>query len=135
MLQTAGVDKRKGQPVNFFIRAHYANRSRDDLMDLYKKLNDTNTVTFTLYSDDQYYFKGGLMPLNIQEVKDAIRFFSPEKSYLQVSDEIRAALELNGLSNPRVSINSALTIDQWSLLLLIVFSVVNFVGNFVFHKN
>lgn len=131
MLKEAGVDK--GQPINFQIRGHYAYRSRENLMDLYRKLNETNPVTFTLYSDDQYYFiKNALTPPNITEMREVIQFLGPENVYLQVSDEVRADLDLRGLSNPRprstINVNSAPPFLQLNFLSLIVaFTVVKFV--------
>lgn len=100
------VDQRIGQPINSFIRGHYANRSRENLMDLYKKLSKSNPVTFTLYTDEQYYRRNqsALTPINIVELRDAIEFLGPQNVYLQVSDEIRADLDLRGLSNSRSTI-------------------------------
>lgn len=126
MLQTAEVDKIERQTINFFIRGHYANRSRENLMDLYEKLNRTNTVTFTLYSDEQYQTDDLGIPLNMTEMRDAIQFFGPENVYLQVSDEIRSELNLNRLSNPRDSINGVASLAEVELLTLIMFVVLHF---------
>lgn len=135
MLKDAGVIKEKGKPINFFIRGHYANRSRDSLMDLYKKLNETNRVTFTLYSDEEYYTgRGTVTPPNIPEYRDVIEFLGPDKVHLQISDEIRADLDLHGLSNPRSKDKkSAATIVQFNFILLTVFITVKLVENFAFY--
>lgn len=101
-LKDAKVDQINGQEVNFFIRSHYANRSRENLMDLYKQLGKNNRVTFTIYSDEQYWFEPKpLTPLDIADVRDAIMFFGAENVHLQVSDQIRADLALYGLPDLR----------------------------------
>lgn len=142
MLQAAGVDRMNGQAINFFIRAHYANRSRENLMDLYQKLNQTNPVTFTIYSDDLYFFKKKctddkpITPLNITAVRDAIMFFGAENVYLQVSDEVRSELHLIGLPNPRATtktINSAPSIVTLNFYAFLGFVAVKFVEIFGFH--
>lgn len=139
MLKNAKVDKKKGQPINVFIRGHYANRSRENSMDLYKNLNKTNPVTFTLYTDEQYWFNDttnmnnpAITKHNTSELREVIEFLGPENVYLQVSDEIRAKLELRGLSNQRPTINSAPSLVQMKFVSLITFIGVKFVGIFVF---
>lgn len=134
MLTKAGVDKIEGQTINFFIRAHYANRSREHLMDLYEKLNKTNTVTFTLYSDEQYWFKGGLTPLDKDAFSDVIKFLGPENVYLQVSDDVRANLSLHSLSNPRAMINSVPSFVQLNFIWLFSFISMKFAEILVFHQ-
>lgn len=139
LLQEAEIEKRKGQAINFFIRGHYANRSRKHLSSLFEKLSKTNPVTFTLYSDEQYYpdeycddgktFKR--TPANITELRDAIMFFGPENVYIQVSDEVRADLQLYNLPNPRASNKDSASIIQLDLLSLIAFIVLKFVEIFV----
>ena len=132
MLQEAGVDKMIGQPINFFIRGHYAYRSRENLLDLYQKLNRTNRVTFTLYSDEQYYEENQTTPLNISEFRDAIEFLGFENVYLQVSDKVRADLGLHNLANLRATINSAPLSIQMHFILMIAFIAVKCVEFFVF---
>lgn len=141
LLKEAGVDKIKGQAVNIFIRGHYANRSRDDLMELFKKVNETNPVTFSLYTDEQYWFnetsdtkpKKDLTPPNIPETRAAIEFFGAENIYLQVSYEIRAELDLRRLSNPRASTISVSSVAQLNCFLLIAFVAKQFIENFVLY--
>lgn len=138
-LQEAGVDKRIGLPINFLIRGHYANRSRENLMDLYQKFNKTNPVTFTFYSDEQYYRgKRNVTPLSIPEMRDAIQFLGPENVYLQVSDEVRADLELRSLSNPRprprsTIISAASFVHLNFIPMIIAFTAVKFVELIVFY--
>lgn len=140
MLQTAGVDKMNGQPINFFIRAHYANRSRENLIELSRKLNKTNRITFTFYSDDQYHtglWSGTYRRRdpNSTEFREAILYFGVENVYLQVSEHVRSALELTGLPNPRTTTQSssgAPSSIQLNLFPLIIFVAVEFLGIFVF---
>lgn len=139
MLQEAGIEKMKGQPINFFVRAHLANRSRENLMELYEKLNPTNPVTFTMFSDEQYfpYFwcnqerSAHIKSPNITELRSAIMFFGAENVHLQVSDETRTALNLIGLPNPRATIQStngaASLVSYNSFLVLVAFMIVKFV--------
>lgn len=144
LLKNTGVTKKKGQPINLFIRGQYANKSREHLLDLYEKLNKTNPVTFTLYTDEQYWFNDTLNnftinfpvhPENIPALRDFIQFIGPDKVYLQVSNEIRADLDLRGLSNQRPAISSAPGIVQMEFISLIVFIALvgaEFVEIFVF---
>lgn len=123
-LKKAKLDEKIGQPINIFIRGHYAYRSRENLLDLYEKLKKTNPVTFTIYTDEQYYFKKDpVTPQNITELREAIQFLGPENVYLQVSDEIRADLDLRGLSNPRPTRSTAPPMVRWNFISLIIASV------------
>lgn len=101
----AGVNKKKGLPINILIRGHYANRSRENLMDLYKRLSKTNPVSFTLYADEEYMEHPKLTPQRIPVLRDAIEYFGFDKVYLQISENVRADLDLTGISNPRRTIN------------------------------
>lgn len=100
ILLDAGVDK-KGLDINILVRGHYANRSRDSLMELYKKLDETNPVTISFYQDDEYKPTGEIFPLNAAELRDAIFFFGPENTFIQVSHDMRNELNLIKLPNSR----------------------------------
>ena len=144
LLKEAGVDKMKEQAINILIRGHYANRSRDNLMDLYKKLNETNPVTFTIYTDEQYWFnettddpnkpKRGVTPQNIEDLRAVIRLFGAENIYLQTSDDIRSELDLHGLSNPRALYNSTSSFVYLNFILANMFIAVKLIENFVFDE-
>lgn len=143
MLHEAEIDK-KNQTINLFIRGNYAHKSLNHLMDLYKKLKETNEVTITLYSDEQYFHEelcdddNPKIPRtepNIKELREVIDSFGPQNVYLQVSDKIRADLRLYGLKNeyrPPYS-NAASSFIRLDSVSLILFIVVKFVENFLFH--
>lgn len=117
-LKDAGVDQKKGQEINFFIRAHYAYRSREALKDLYNQLQKNNPVSFTIYSDDLYWFDPNdpVKPINYTELNEAIDHLGREHVHLQVSDQVRQDLNLPGLPDPRAKTKNASEIVQLSVL-------------------
>lgn len=143
MLKRAGVFEMKRQAINFFIRGHYVHRSLEHLKELWENVNKTNPVTFTIYTDEQYWFGENLIskplfPENITALREAITFLGPENVYLQVSDEIRADLDLDldlrELSNKRsTTTKSAAMLNRMNFISLVPFISVTFIGIFVFH--
>lgn len=125
-LQNAKVHENKDQEINLFVRAHYAYKSKENLKKLFDKLHENNPVTFTIYSDEQYWFSGSLTDLKIDELKKAIEFFGFENVYLQVSDKIRDELKLYNLPNKSRKPYSASSISQPSLYLTVAFVAFKF---------
>lgn len=139
-LQQAKVFEKKGQAINFFIRGHYVYESREHLLEMFKKVSETNPATFTLYTDEQYWIgehamKNPVTPENITELRETIEFLGPENVYLQVSDEIRQELDLRALSNPRATPNNAPMRVLMNSISLIPLIAVTFVGIFGFEIN
>lgn len=136
MLKMAGVVAMKGQAVNILIRSHYAYRSRQNLMDLFKKLSQTNPVTITFRTDAQYHPKNGTWdPLNITEFREAILFFGHENVHLQVTDEVWDELEFdNNLPSSRASTSAAQSLLKVNRNLLFMFAApIFFSGILVSH--
>lgn len=112
----SGIKKNKiKNDLTFPVRAGIAAQSIPELKHLYKSLNATNAVTFTIWSSDNDF-------VDIGKLRQFIFEFGVEKVYIDVPKAVSDQLDLgNQLSGAGTSAVSAVVVALASALLLLSF--------------
>lgn len=75
-------------PITFPVRAGIAAQSISQLDHLYKSLNESNYITFTIWSSDND-------SVNVEKLREMIFHFGIDKVYVDVPDELSNKLQLH----------------------------------------
>ncbi|XP_061399046.1 protein FAM151B [Musca vetustissima] len=81
-----------GQPITFPVRAGIAANSQEELHDLVKAINGTNTSTLTIWSSQNDY-------VDIAKLRELIFSFGFDRVYLDVPEEVSSQLDLGREDN------------------------------------